>query len=258
MLVKRDSNKTVTTLEILIPARRAEAEGDATFEGELNIQTVRALRNDDLKNASDAMEPEEAQHFQAIAILIKALGQKPDALAIKKAVDQLNQAYALKKRLRGRLFRFTATEQSQVGSVVAGLMGLPPDRAEEAMEVLEGLRPGPRASKDPRWLVAYEVSEALKHCRLVLWWTGGAFRPALWCPTLKTAFYARALLSFVGITKFRVCPYCGRPFFQKRSNQQYCKIEHREAHRVARWREQQKFSKARTRKGGVHVSGKTR
>jgi hypothetical protein len=259
MLMQRGHNNTVTKLPILIPATQGREEGFATFESELQIQPVRALSNGDLKGASSAMRPEEAKHFYAVTMLTQALGANPDRLAIKRATDLLREAYDLKKKERGPLFTLNESEQSQVGSVLTGLMGLPAKKAEQALQVLEGLRPGPQASKNVRWLLSYEISEALRDARLVLWWTGRAFQPAIWCPTLQTAFYARALLAVVGVTGFRVCPYCGEPFFQKRSDQDYCKIPHREAHRVARWRSRQKSkgpkNKKKRRRNGSHQTG---
>lgn len=254
--MQRGRINPVTNLPILIPATHGREEGFATFESELQIQPVRALSNEDLKGASSAMQPEEAKHFYAVTMLTQALGANPDRLAIKRATELLREAYALKKKQRGPLFQFNESEQSQVGSVLAGLMGLPAKKAEQALQVLEQLRPGPRASKNVRWLLSYEISEALRDARLVLWWAGRAFQPAIWCPTVKTAFYAKALLAVVGGTGFRVCPYCGEPFLQKRSDQDYCKILHREAHRVARWRAA-KIAKSQKR-GGKHGTRKTR
>ncbi len=77
--------------------------------------------------------------------------------------------------------------------------------------------------------------------RLVLWWNKERFLPAIWCPNLKTAFYARALLDIVGTKSFRLCAFCADWFRQKRTDQDYCSVAHREAHRVARWRANQKL-----------------
>jgi len=145
-------------------------------------------------------------------------------------------------------------DDSDFARALAALAGL--GSSKEAMEVYEGLRPGPRANADPRWLLSHEVSQALQEARLVLWWNKERFLPAVWCPNLKTAFYARALLDIVGTKSFRVCAYCGDLFRQKRTDQDYCSIAHREAHRVARWRANQKL-KTKS-KGGKHGTRKTR
>ena len=80
----------------------------------------------------------------------------------------------------------------------------------------------------------------LGDARLVLWWSEDGLKPAIWCREMRTGFYARALLSVVGAKGLRICPHCGEPFLQERSDQDYCSVAHREAYRVARWRSQQK------------------
>jgi hypothetical protein len=117
----------------------------------------------------------------------------------------------------------------------------------ERMEHHLGLRPGPHAQKDPRWLLSYVISMELQKSRFVLWWTREKFRPAIWCPDIKTALYARVLLGVVGGKGFCMCPHCSLWFVQDRPDQTYCSISHREAHRVARWRAQQKLKE--TEKG---------
>ena len=80
------------------------------------------------------------------------------------------------------------------------------------------------------------MSQALDSARFVLWWSGKQFRPALYCPELKAAVYTFLLMSIVAGRGWGVCPHCGEFFVQKRPDQNYCTIAHREAHRVARWR----------------------
>src|SRR5207248_1408103 len=133
MVMQRGRYNTVTRLPLLIPATRGQAEGYATFESELQVQPVRTLRNEDLEGATAAMRPDEAKHFYAVTMLTQALGANPDRLAIKRATDLLREAYALKKNQRGPLFSFNEPEQSQVGGVLARLMGLPDKKAEEAL-----------------------------------------------------------------------------------------------------------------------------
>lgn len=77
--------------------------------------------------------------------------------------------------------------------------------------------------------------------RIVCWYFKGAFRPAIYCPDLKSALYIHTfLLAPIGEVGFRTCPYDGEQFFQDRPNQEYCTPAHREAHRVARFRENKK------------------
>ena len=77
--------------------------------------------------------------------------------------------------------------------------------------------------------------------RIVCWYFKGAFRPAIYCPDLKSAVYIHTfLLAPAGEVGFRTCPYDGEQFFQDRPNQEYCTPAHREAHRMARFRENKK------------------
>ena len=256
IIMQRGRINTVTDFPVLVSTSEDQQEGVATFLAEFGpLQPVRALRNSDLKNASRVMTESEAKHFSAMMMLRQALGPKPDPLAMEKARQLLREAFELKRKQREAL-RPNASEweNSDFAKSLQALTGL--GSSKEALEVYEGLRPGPRASADPRWLLSHEVSQALGDARLVLWWNKGRFLPAVYCPNLKTAFYARALLDIVGTKSFRVCAYCGDLFRQKRTDQDYCSISHREAHRVARWRASQKL-KAR-KKGGKHGTHETR
>jgi len=186
------------------------------------------------------MDEYEAKHFSAMLMFRQALGSRPDALALDKASELLRQSYALKREQRdsSRLSNID-WENSEFAQAIAALAGLGTNK--EAMEIYEGLRPGRSASADPRWLLSQEVSTSVREARLVLWWNKERFLPAIWCPNLKTAFYARALLDIVGTKSFRLCAFCGDWFRQKRTDQDYCSVAHREAHRVARWRANQKL-----------------
>ena len=160
----------------------------------------------------------------------EALKKRTDTIALENAFRRLLKWYELRQ---GESQLDSYTDEAAQG--FARLIGLPP---QEALKHLQFLRPGPRASEDPGWLLSYEVStvlSGLQGAQFVLWWTNQTFTPALWCPTMKVAFYARALLGGI-----RICPHCGELFFQDRPDQNYCSVAHREAHRVARWRLQQK------------------
>ena len=80
------------------------------------------------------------------------------------------------------------------------------------------------------------ASEFLKESDFVLWWTGKRFVPAFLCHDMAAALSVKALLGIVGGRALLVCPHCTKPFVQARSDQHYCSIRCREAHRVARWR----------------------
>ena len=95
------------------------------------------------------------------------------------------------------------------------------------------------------------LTHALRPARLILWRQEKPHRllPAVYCPDAATALYVRALVKISGGNALSVCPRCGNPFLQKRSDQDYCTIRCREAHRVARWRvAKAKGNKARRRR----------
>jgi hypothetical protein len=91
-------------------------------------------------------------------------------------------------------------------------------------------------------VVAGLVSHALGEARLVLWWSGLQFIPAIWCEDLEAAAYALALPMFAGGELMGLCPRCKRIFVRTRSDNEYCSFRHSEADRVARWRQKQKKS----------------
>ena len=138
-------------------------------------------------------------------------------------------------------------------SRVASKLGL--QRGEESI-AMELFALGPGQAADIGWLFSSVLSGELDSVRLVLWWSGKQFRPALYCSDLKSALYTLILLRLVAGRGWGVCPQCGDFFVQKRRDQTYCTVAHREAHRVARWRATQMASLKR--KGGKNGTRKTR
>jgi hypothetical protein len=249
LLMQRDRYNTVTAkkdmLPVLIASSPEAQEGLATFQQELGVQPIRTFRDKDLSsNLKKHLSESEVQHFLAVIGLKEALKKRTDTIALENALGHLRKAYELRKAEP----QFGRSFTNEAAQGFAKLIGLPP---QEALKHLQFLRPGPRASEDPGWLLSYEFSTVLWEVQFVLWWNNQTFRPALWCPSIKTAFYARALLGSI-----RICPHCGQLFPQHRPDQKYCSVRHREAHRVARWRLQQK-QKA-TGKKEKNVTGKTR
>ncbi len=253
--MQRDRNNSVTpkkkTLPVLIASSPEAQEGVATFQQELGVQPVRTFRDKDLSyaNLKEHLSESETQHFLAVIALKEALKKRTDTIALENALGQLRKAYELRQAEP----QFGDAYTNEAAQGFARLIGLSP---QEALKHLQFLRPGPRASKDPGWLLSYELSTALSEVQFVLWWTDETFRPALWCPNMKTAFYARALIDVIGGKGIRICPHCGQLFPQDRPDQNYCSVAHREAHRVARWRLQQK--RKSTGKKGKNVTRKTR
>jgi hypothetical protein len=219
------------SLPVLIRATAGQQDGLATFEPELGAPVpVRRFKDSDLKDAAKHMTETEARHFHAVMALTHALQDPSDTIALRKANAAFDEAY----RLRQAEPRIFAELGGDFAIALGRAIGASP---QEAAEIYHRKRPGPRAASDPRWMLSYAVSEGLGiSSQLVLWWTGVRFTPAIWCHDMKTAFYVRALLSAVGGKGLRICPHCSEPFVQKRPDQDYCSITHREAHRVARWR----------------------
>jgi hypothetical protein len=105
-------------------------------------------------------------------------------------------------------------------------------------------------------VVAGLASQALREARLVLWWSGKQFIPAIWCEDLEAAVYAVALPMFGGSELLGLCPRCKQIFVRKRSDNDYCTPRHREADRVARWRQKQKKARLRKRADLKHARGR--
>jgi len=242
--MERDQYKTVTSREsftILIPASPEEAIGEATFQMELGRpQPVRAVTLQEVKNAAREMKGATAAHFFALLALRGAL-ESGDRMALDKAKERMEGAYRLREA------EISRWPDQQLSEFFAPSIGLSP---EETLRYIDGLRCGPRASDNPSQLLSYEVSKAvrapLQEAQIVLWWMRGSFRPAIYCNNMTTALYVHTFFVVpTGGIGFRICPHCSEQFFQDRPNQEYCCPAHREAHRVARWREQKKGLTAR-------------
>ena len=199
----------------------------------------------------------EREQFIAVLDLLKTL-QSRDKLAVVRARQHVTRALRLKREGDRKAGIAPAREDDLAfGAAIIPLFGLSPGQEKEAIERWSGYRHGPRAEADEKWLLSQLMSEALGTAKLVLWWSGKRFRPALYCPDNKTAINAFLLMKAAG-TGWGVCPKCGSFFEQKRSDQTYCSIAHREAHRVARWRAAKILkSKAKTKRR-KNVTQKTR
>jgi len=248
LFMQRDAYKTVTDLPVLVPCSAREQEGRATFLGQDGLHPVRAFADSDLTRKSKGnplrtMLESEQGFFTAIVALQRALGTK-DRLAAARAREGLIKAIARKEQV--------VLDPDHV-SQLASSPGVNPQRAELMALELYTLRPG---EADEKILLSARVSEALGSVRLVLWWSGTKFRPALYCPDLKSALYTFVLMKTVAGQSWGVCPFCGLLFVKSRRNQDYCSIAHREAHRVARWRAA-KVSNSKER-GGKNVTHKAR
>lgn len=257
--MKRGRNNTVT---VLIPCESREQQGLATFLQEFGSpQPVRAVTDADFKRGSKkheealrAMWDYEKEQFRAVLALLTAL-QSGDAVAINHAREHVRRAHKIRREGDEKLGVLPARD-SAFEEYLIRLFGLNPGQEREALERWHGYRLGPRAGRDVRWLLSQLMSWALESVRLVLWWSGSRFQPAIYCSETKAALYTFLLMKFGH--GWGVCPKCGDIFEQKRPDQTYCSIAHREAHRVARWRAtKQQQSKVR-KKGASNGTRKAR
>jgi hypothetical protein len=234
--MNRDQYKTVTGFVLLVPASESDAMGEATFASEaFGRSHVRPIMMEEIKKAASVLKGVEAAHFGAMLALRGAL-ESGDRLARAQAMERMQKVYRL--RQAGKARWPDADSERIFGQIFAPSVGLSP---EETVRYMEGLRFGPKAATDLQRLLSYEVSEAvgpLLHANIVLWWFKNAFRPAIYCMDAKAALYVHTFfLAPNGEVGFRICPYDGEQFFQDRANQEYCCPAHREAHRVARFRD---------------------
>ena len=229
----------------MLPASPSEAMGEATFASEaFGPSHVRAITLNEVKTAAKKLRGAEAARFDALLALKGAL-ESGDKLAMAKAKERLERAYQLKEAENPP----TDPESGrQLGEVFAPFVGL---SAKESLRYLEGLRYGPKAGENLSRLFSYEVSQAvgalLGAAQIVLWWMEETFRPAIYCPDMRTALYIHTFfIAPVGGLGFRICPYDGEQFFQDRPNQDYCCPAHREAHRVRRFRNEKRLRATKT------------
>jgi hypothetical protein len=91
-----------------------------------------------------------------------------------------------------------------------------------------------------RWNYSRLMAHMFQNARLVVWFSQKKERllPAVYCPDLKTAAF---MMTFLG--RIRVCPKCSTIFIPSADNVDYCSPAHRDAHRVARWRDRKKREK---------------
>jgi hypothetical protein len=213
--------------------------GEATFSSEaFGPSHVRAIELEELKAAAKKLKGTEAARFDAWLSLKGALESR-DQLALERAKGHIDKFYKLRQIEVAKIA--DPNKDREFGALFAGRTGLSP---EETANYMLGVRSGPKAAESLRRQLSYEVSQAVGamfETQIVLWWFKGAFRPAIHCSDVKTALYLHTFfLAPAGGLGFRICPYDGEQFFQDRPNQDYCRPAHREAHRVARFRDKKK------------------
>jgi hypothetical protein len=101
--------------------------------------------------------------------------------------------------------------------------------------------------KTKEWLCTAITNHLWNNVHLVITYQRGELKVALLCTSVGIALFVRALFRFAGGLGIVICPKCGTPFFQQRSDQDYCSPKHRETHRIQLWREKQRRKKRRKR-----------
>jgi hypothetical protein len=232
--MSRNHYETVTNKEsfaLLVHALSPQqADGKATFmQGGGSTINVRAVTLDELKNAARNMNKVDGEQFFALLALRGAM-EALDNLALAKAKERLERAQQLDKKYQDLAKRLEKSNR-RLDKLVAPFL-----------EVVPELRRDADIERSPSWLLSSEVSRMVGFkSQIVLWEVRGAFRPAIYCSDLNTALYIHTFfIAPTGGLGFRICPYDGEQFFQEVPNQEYCCPAHREAHRVARWRNEQK------------------
>lgn len=256
MLVQRDHIKAVTApVAILLPCGLGEGDGLATFQKQFAApQSVKQVKRDDFVSRAGmgkvlaTMSDDDREKFRAVADLTVAL-KRNDELAVARARAHVERAYALLEASDQRIGIVPARESDlEFGRVLIRLFGLEAGNERDAIRRWNGYAHDPKTEADYRWLLSQLMTEALSSVQVVLWWNEKEFRPALYCPDSQSALYTILLTQIAGGQGWGVCPFCGQPFIQKRPDQTYCTIEHREAHRVARWREKKRRKRQFARK----------
>lgn len=240
-LMQRPHNNTVTDFPVLIPCDERDQEGLATWLSVVreNRTYVRAINQADLDSKSKKsplrlVSESDKELFLAAVDLLQGLERK-DRTAIARARQRIVIALGRKQGV-----------ELEWAQGIGRALGLKPGRkAEAAVYELVALDLG--RNTNVRLLLSGVVSDALDSVRLVLWCSGSRFRPALFCSDPMSALFTFILMRIVAGKGWGVCLHCGAFFVQKRSDQTYCTIAHREAHRVARWRERNR-SKNRARR----------
>jgi hypothetical protein len=258
--VKRDRYKAVSTqVSLLIPCLPGEAGEPATFLPALptnNPLRVRALTFAEAETAlRENHRHGERRYWTAVVALLEAI-QSGNRESQELACQRLNLPPSEKGRdiaqsvvaewLRNTPF-------SKIETLVAEDKTVRDQARNLMLAAIRALRP----ALEPNRLFCYEVTRTLfDRVRLVLWWDGQRFLPALYCEDRTTALYIRVLLKAAKGRGLATCLKCGEWFVQDRANQNYCSIAHREAHRVKRWRSHRK--QLATRKGRKHGTRKAR
>lgn len=217
--MQRDLYNTVT-VPLLIEVPRQWAEGEAYVDDDR--VKVREFTDDDIDQEQECgrqnwlgVSRDERLRILQVANIIRSL-QVGDQLGAQKAMLGLREA-------------------------TSGSAGLAFQLAKRMIHDTDYIPDS----------LCYQIYHQLADIRFVLWkrLPDRRLSPGLFCATVESALWVRALMSAIGGTAgFRICTKCGRAFWQKRSDQEYCSMKCREAHRVERWRARNRANATKDRR----------
>ncbi len=191
----------VSTTPLLIRCSPREAEGRVTLVSSLGEVPVRVREVPVREFRAEDLKPERRKEL---------LGVNSDRLT--------QEVLTLYRAIRGGVTeRKLAERQPDLRKLIEQVKRVAPEVARRRLS---------RA-----------LYQLLSDVRLVWWWKDDRCEPALYCQP-DDAITIGMLLGVLGRQGLEVCMHCGDVFPQKRPGiaQDCCTPEHRDAHRVARWR----------------------
>lgn len=228
--------KGITAIPILLHSNQGKHQ--LVFLDEcLHYQSETALlfTDSEFTHTVNSMPDADGRHFKALIQLVSTpVAHKGEGMG--KVLRSRHQAEA---RRLVEVFASIVPQDEDLEQLVVKKVGkdwtrkLQERAADHENRKIAGL-----LSLDWRHIFSIEMSHALKDAHLILWWSGKRLQPAIFCKDCTTAAYATALFG----RRWKVCPYsaCGKWFSPTSAKQEYCCPKHREAYRVARWRQRRR------------------
>jgi hypothetical protein len=208
---------------VLLPTGDAGDDSAASWENDFGLfHPIRRLRSNDLPAVLKSLSARDQKRFTGIVRLLGAV-KSPDALLWAKLVESYTP---LTRDIVSRYFP-----------------GLRPPIAQHDLEVIARFLKTRDQRDKAAAILSQLLTSELSKARIVMWRTRSGLVPAIYCPDAQSALFAYVLV----LQQVAICPHCDSVFVKSRPDQQYCKIAHREAHRVARWRVGQRKQGTRTK-----------
>lgn len=262
IVMKRDAYEAVTPLPVLIPGALLTGErpvGTDTFrlhfppvampraKGDPRPPEILKWADEPVVQLKSSYLAPSSKHGKVIwdAVGPAAKRQLIQIILLRDALqrgDSLNTIRSLYRDMEVRIFGEEGTDEPWSPKMIEwareklGPGFEPKTQLQGFMEAFD------KAGKHPT-VISGVMTEELDSARIVLWWTGSSFTPAVWCEDLRTAVYVLSLPVFAGGRALAICPRCQEMFIQSRPDQTYDNVRCREAHRVARWRADHKKNK---------------